>query len=779
MGNLSLDIGLRSLLTAQSSLETIGHNVANASTPGYSRQDVLTSAAPGFKLRGLMMGRGVQADVIQRTVDMLLHNRLVRQSSSLGRLNARLENLSELESYVGSTGDAGVPARLSKLFADLSTLSTSPSDPLLRSGAVQSADDLSSQINQIAGNVQQLRKDTVGALRVAVDTANTLARKIGDLNQKIPQIEGGGMPANDLRDQRDQAVRELSELVAVQVVEEPFGAVRVLVGGHMFVSPTKVGELSVDSDPATGETALRMGAKGPLIDLQGGRVGGLLELLEDDLPALSGKLDQYAKQLALQFNRAHTTGVAGSGPFTLLTSNNPIQDTNQSGFLGDELIAKAGLPFDVKSGALYVNVTELASGSVTQRKLEISATKTSVDDLIDALDSIPGLNAKLDPQGRLQVFGDPGFGFDFASRLDPDPDALGSFGGGQATISTPAEPFALALGDTLDLSGPLGSFSVAFAPADFAQMGAATAEELAAVLNADANVQANGLVATASHGRLVLQTQGSGTSQTFTVDGGSALAALGLAPGTTVSGQSTPVSAALSGTYTGDASGTWTIQPLGNGTVGTTSGLAVSVFDGAGKLVATVDVGAGYTPGDEIELSDGVRLSLGAGELSAIHGDFLAFDVIADADETDVLAALGLNVMFTGDDADTLAVHKDLLADPSRLATGLGTASGDAQNLLRMLALDHAAVEGLDSETLSEHYAGISGDIALEIGAATSTREAEQLLLDNLESRRDQLSGVNVDEELVKMIEQEQAYAAASEFLRVVSDLQTELLNIL
>ena len=66
MGNLSLDIGLRSLLTAQAGLETIGHNVANAGTAGYSRQDLLVSAAPGFRLRGLIMGRGVQADVVRR-----------------------------------------------------------------------------------------------------------------------------------------------------------------------------------------------------------------------------------------------------------------------------------------------------------------------------------------------------------------------------------------------------------------------------------------------------------------------------------------------------------------------------------------------------------------------------------------------------------------------------------------------------------------------------------------------------------------------------------------
>ncbi|HVS20101.1 MAG TPA: flagellar hook-associated protein FlgK, partial [Planctomycetota bacterium] len=534
MGNLSLDIGLRSLLTAQANLETIGHNVANASTPGYSRQSVLVSTAPGFKLRGLMMGRGVQADVVQRTVDMLLHNRLVRQTSSLGRLDARLSNLSELESYVGSTGDSGVPARLAKMFADLSTLSTSPADPLLRSGAVQSAADLAGTIQQIAGNVQQLRKDTVGALRVSVDAANTLAAKIGEFNRKIPEIEGGGLGANDLRDQRDQAVRELAQLVDLQVVEEPFGAVRVLVGGHMLVSPTKVGKLTVENDPATGETVLRMGDKGPPIAAKGGRIGALAELLDDDLPQLAGKLDQYARNLALEFNRQHTTGVAGSGPFTLLTSTNAIGDTNQSGFLGDELIANAGLPFDVSSGALYVNVTDLASGAVTKQEITIQAGKTSVDQFIGALSSIPGLNAKLDPKGHLQVFGDPGFGFDFSPRLDPDPDALGTFGGGQATLATPAEPFALALGDTLDLSGPLGPFSIAFDASDFVQLGAATASELADVLNADANFQAGGLVANASAGRLVIQTQGAGATQTFTVAGGSSLAALGFAPGTLV-----------------------------------------------------------------------------------------------------------------------------------------------------------------------------------------------------------------------------------------------------
>jgi len=779
MGSLPLSIGLRSLLTAQAGLETIGHNVANASTPGYSRQELMVSTAPGFRLRGLVMGRGVQADVVRRTVDTLLHARLARQDSVLGRLDARLNGLELAELAVGSTGDSGLPARLSALFASLSTLSAAPSDALLRAGAVQSAEDLATALNQAAKGLKDLRGDTLADLRSAVDAANTLAREIGDLNQRIPELEAGGNVANDLRDRRDQAVRELSELVEVRVVEEPSGALRVLVGGHMLVSPSKTSQLVVENDPSSGVTLLRMGAQGPLLSGEGGRVGGLTGLLDRYLPELAAELDGYAHGLALELNRVHTTGLAGSGPFTFLSATNPVGDVHESGRPGDELLSAAGLPFDIKSGTLYVNLTELATGTVSKQRIAIDAARTTVDDLVAALDALPGLGARLGAQGRVELLSEPGYGFDFSARLDADPDGLGSFGGAQASLATGPGPFALVPGDTLDLSGPAGSISVTFTPLAFQQMGQASAEEIAAVLNADPGVQAAGLVAGTVGGRLVLQTQGAGKAQSFTVSGGSALAALGWSAGTMVTGQDSAVDVQVSGVYTGAANGRWTFTPSGDGVVGLTPGLAVEVRDSGGALVATLDVGAGYTPGDELELPDGVRVSFGSGELSAAHGDVFDLDVVADADETDVLVALGLGVLFTGSDAAGLALREDLERDPSGLALGLGPGAGDALNALRLLELDGRPLEGLGGATLADAYGLISSGVGLEIDAARSTREAEEMLLASLQARRDELSGVNIDEELVRMIEQEQAYAAASQYLRVVSDLQNELLNIL
>ncbi|MFM7296723.1 MAG: flagellar basal body rod C-terminal domain-containing protein, partial [Planctomycetota bacterium] len=192
-----------------------------------------------------------------------------------------------------------------------------------------------------------------------------------------------------------------------------------------------------------------------------------------------------------------------------------------------------------------------------------------------------------------------------------------------------------------------------------------------------------------------------------------------------------------------------------------------------------LDVGPGYTPGDELAIKDGVKVAFAFGDVSATNRDAFQFDVVADADTSDVLVALGMNSMFTGSTAQDIAVREELVRDPSLFSASLSGAPGDGGNVLRFLEIESEGLAGLGSQSLDEHLSGIVSGVALEIDAAESAREAEQFLLDGLETRRDQVSGVNTDEELVRMIEQEQAYNAAAQYLRVVSELTSELMNIL
>lgn len=779
MANISLDIGLQALLTSQANLDVIGHNMANASTPGYSRQSLLTSAVPGQRLQGLMLGRGVQADVVQRTVDSLLQARILGQTSSTARLGARLRALSDAETYVGSTGDSGVPKRLADFFASLSSLSSAPADSFLRSGAVQSAGRLAGEVGGLANDLEDLRRQSLTELSATVKQVNALAQQIEGLGRRIPEQEAGGGQANDLRDQRDELVRELSQLVNVRFVEQPNGSARVLIGGHQLVGPSGVNQLALVQDSAAGEAALRLGSGGPLVSIDGGRMGGLAQVIESDLPALRKEIDAFAKGLALETGRVHSTGLPASGPFTSLRGTNAVQDFDNDGVIGNELLSNAGLPFDVTSGTLFVTMTDTASGAIEKHALTIDAKKTSVDGFVQQLDGVPGLNAKLDGDGTLRLFASPGYAFDFSPRLDPTPDHVGSFGGDQASLGAGPGPFALADGQTLNLTTASGPVAIAFDAADFAQIGAATAGEVAAVLNADPNLSAAGLTAAAVGEHLVLQTVAGGSGTSFTVAGGTALAGLGWSAGTTVSGHDQSVQVSIAGSYTGADNRELYFQPTSDGTVGTTPGLEVEVLDANGVPIATLSVGAGYSPGDELELPDGMRISIGPGELSASDGDVFRLDAVADADETDVLVALGLNTLYEGHDAETLKLRTEIENDPDLLAASHGLAAGDAAGLLALLALDSEGVESLGGRTLSERFTEISAGLGQEINATESTLTAEGFLLSNLEERRAEVSGVNVDEELVRMIEQERAYATASQFLRVVNDLQNDLLNIL
>ncbi|MCE9593701.1 MAG: flagellar hook-associated protein FlgK [Planctomycetes bacterium] len=778
MSNIGMNIGLQGLLASQSSLDTIGHNITNANTPGYSRQSLEVGTATSVRIRGLLMGNGVQASVVRRTVDQLLNARLVAQQSGVSRLDARLSVLGETEGLLGNTSESGIGKSMQAFFTALSNLSATPEDPVLRNGAVQSASQLASQFNQISTNLSGLRQDTIGRLQGNIDAVNTLAEQISGLNKQIKSTEGSGAMANDLRDKRENALRELAKLVDTRVVQDG-GSVRVLVGGSMLVSPSTFNRMEL-ATAADGTLGVEIDGQAGAVTVGGGAIGGLLQAYQQVLPGVSTQIDALAHNWILEMNRTHSTGIGADGPFASLAATNAFVDVDGDGSVTDELVANSGLPFDVTDGAVTVNVTDRATGALEKHQLALDAAHTTVADLLTQLDSIDHLNANLDSQGRLHVFAETGFGFDFSTRLDTNPDAVGSFGGSQASLSTPADgPFALADGDTLQLTGPSSTFSITFDAADFAQIGAATADEVAAVINADANAQTNGLTASAVGGRLVLQTVGSGATESFTVDSGSALAALGFTAATTVTGDDHAVGAAIGGSYTGSVNDQYTFVPNMDGVIGTTAGLKVLVYDSGGTQVASLDVGAGYNPGDELDVANGVKLKLGFGSLSATNNDVFRLDVTADSDTSDLLPALGLNGLFTGHDAATIGVRADLVASPSLFASSTSGASGDGANVNALLALDDAEVSGLSNSSFGASWADVVTGVGLDIASSQNAFDSEDFLMQSLDSRRDQVSGVNVDEELVTMMASEQAYNAAAQFIRVSADLSDELMRLL
>lgn len=777
MSSLGFDIGLRALLSAQTQLETIGHNLANASTPGYSRQSTLISTAHSQLMHGLVQGGGVQTDAIQRAVDAVLHGRITSQTASLSRLDARIGILTQLETFLGGTSATGPASMLQKFSESLASLSASPSDSVLRTSTVQNAISLTGRLNQLSDDLHTLHGGLAKQVEVDVHAVNDLARQIDTLNREIVGTPGGAGAANDLRDQRDQALRELSKYVDVRSLEDSHGAARVLIGGRMLVSPTSYEQLRMKSS-AGGAFTLQIG--GSDVEVGGGEIGGLMAMRDDGSSSLGSELDAFARNLIYQTNRAHSTGVSVDGPMQGLHGAYALIDQNLDGNVTDELLSRSGLPFDIENGSLYVNVTDRATGSIRTHQVSIDTGSTTVGAFLASLDALPNVSAKLDGANRISIQADSGFGLDFAARLDGDPDDVGSFGGERASLGSAVDgPFVLANGDTLDFTGSIGSFSVALNATSFANIGAATADELAAALNADANFSANGLVASSVGNSLVVQTTQGGATQSFTVDGGTALSTLGWTANTTVTGDDVGATPHISGKYTGSTNGELVFRPNMDGEIGTTPGLLVGVYDGNGNHLTDLDVGPGYHPGDKLDVLDGVQVAFDYGALSATDNDVFHVDLVADSDSARALPALGLNGFFVGTDAGTIAVRADIASDPSRLASSLSGAPGDAANLQRMIAVQSQSLDELGGATLDGRLPELVGNIAFELDSANGSRDVEQQLLDGLDARRESISGVNTDEELAHMVEQQQAYGTAAQFMKVVNDMQSELFNLL
>ena len=541
---LGLGSGLKALTAARLGVQTAGQNVSNANTPGYSRQRVVQAASFPFSVgRGLQIGSGVDVSDISRIVDVGLERRITIQTSFFGSAELEASRLRELES-VFAEPDGGLSAAFSELFGTISQLQTDPSDRALRGGAIQSGTALTDTFNLLSQRFGELSGNTFQEVLGHVRSVNERTTQIAAINADIVALEANGSSANDLRDTRQQLVTEIAQLTDIRVIERPAGSIDVSIAGRLVVSGSRSTDL-IAARVGEGETAVFAGDLSSRINIESGVVGALLAQEGTRIPGLLSDLDNLAFNLALEFNRIHTTGVPGSGPFRSLTSAFGAQDGDDDGNRADELLAQAGYDFEIVSGAVYVSVTDDSTGEIERTRIDIDASRTTLRDFADSINAVSRLSAQVDPSGRLRITAESGYGFDFGTRLDASPNSFGSFGGTSATLgSSQSAPFDLSgatfpLQFNVDVDGTIETVTIN--ATDFSDRRAVSAADLAAAINDDLSV------ATARDigGRLLLRSDSVGAGSTLTLTDGAngPLAALGI-PSGPASGRDSAVSVA-------------------------------------------------------------------------------------------------------------------------------------------------------------------------------------------------------------------------------------------
>ncbi len=234
----------------------------------------------------------------------------------------------------------------------------------------------------------------------------------------------------------------------------------------------------------------------------------------------------------------------------------------------------------------------------------------------------------------------------------------------------------------------------------------------------------------------------------------------------------------LSGFFGGDANDDLTVTVAGaSGAVGVTADLRLVVRNSAGEIIKTVNVGSGYAAGDALDLGSGLSVALSAGDL--VSGDSFTIRALTASDTAGVLAATGLNSLLIGTDASNIAVNRDVLNDPSRLAASLTAPGADNINLRRMVDLGtshHAALGGI---TPHDYINQIVGGVAQDVAARKARQTSLEAVHSQLIAQRDAISGVDVNEEAAKLMIFEKMFQAMAKVMSTQNNTMDALMSLL
>ena len=234
----------------------------------------------------------------------------------------------------------------------------------------------------------------------------------------------------------------------------------------------------------------------------------------------------------------------------------------------------------------------------------------------------------------------------------------------------------------------------------------------------------------------------------------------------------------ISGTYTGDVNETYIFTVAAGGAVGVDSGPAIRVTEASsGAVVGTFSLGADYTPGSEIEVAKGIKVAFSSGTVNA--GDDFGTRAFQSSDTSNFLNAVRLNTFFEGSTASNVKVSDYISADITRIATSADGSSGDNENATRMAALletSHAALQGYAfNEFASAKASAVGQEIHLR-DVENSSREA---VLEGLYRRRDEVSGVDIDRETIRLLEFQRMYQGMARYLAMTDEGIQMLLELM
>lgn len=588
MGFSSLNIGATALQTSQYALDITGHNIANASTSGYSRQVVNTSASdPNVKTFGAL-GTGTEISSIKSVTDAFLEEQVRSALSTTDYLGELQQGYEKLEVYFNELSDNDLSTAIDDFWTAASDMSNNVEDISTRQAFLEKAQSVCDSFADLDSNLAEFRSQLNDDVVQTVDDINALTKQIAELNVQIVETESGGATgvyANDLRDQREELVKELSGLADITVTEETNGSFTITQSNRFLVYQDKTFDLAVENQTEDGflKKVPVFAADGEDLTLSSGLLAAQMEMRDETIPSYQNEVDQLAASFLWECNHVFSQGTGLTGYSELTGSTSVLSPAST--------LDKLDYSFDAMDGTYAI-----VNGNFELLVLDATSGETTT------------VTAEVDLDG---------------SSSDPD------------TI-------------LYDVANP-------------------SAEN--ALINK------------------------------------------------------------MQAAFDSVADGAFTVS-----------------LDRTGHVVVE---------------SNSSQYQFGFGE-----------------DTSGAVAALGLNTLFTGYDAGSIAVNGEMTADAQRLGCGDDFIDGDNTVALEFQELREATAMSDGTSTFDDFYQGIVSRLGIEGSRIDAKVESQESILTYVQNQRESLSGVNMDEELTKMIQYQRAYQGAARFISTVNECLETLINM-
>lgn len=452
MGSGIYGIGVSALNVAQAGINVTSHNIANANTPGYSRQQIVQAARLPQNTGSGFFGQGADVVAVKRIYSEFLGAQLTEAQTRASNLSTQLDLATQISNLLGDA-NGGLSTSLQDFFSAANAVADTPESIAARQTLIGSGQSLSNRLQALDGRMSEIREGLNGQISNSVSLINSYAKQIASLNDTIVRAQaqsGQTQVPNDLFDQRDQLLNQLSQEIRVTSIKHPDGSLDVFIGnGQSLVIGNQTATLQAATS-LTDQTALEVVyVNNNLVRiqqsaLQGGNLGGFLEFRSTVLDPAQNALGRIAIGIAETFNQQHQQGIdlngALGGAFfnagtpQVSASSNNVGNATLSATISDSG-ALTGADYDLRFDGANYTLFNVATNAAIQ---SFTAAQLATPQVVSGT----GITLQLTAGSVADVAGD-------AWRIRPTATGARDF-----TLAT-TDPAAIAAGNPLRANTPL------------------------------------------------------------------------------------------------------------------------------------------------------------------------------------------------------------------------------------------------------------------------------------------------------------------------------------